>query len=262
MENEKNVIDEVNDTSEVENQEQEIKTYSEEEVEAIKAQLKDEYEASFDDKFNRRWGNEKRKIERDNAEKDELIDLLRKQTGKDSLSDLLNMSYEQYGMERPSIFNSKDEEILGKYDAKEILELDDETIEEEANRLANIEKRTAREQATFMELGNYLTTKKQEQKLKNEIKEAGIDEQFLDDSSFKEFMGKFNKETPLKEIVDIYNLKNGEVKKKPFSPGSLKDKKTKDEAEFFTEEEFNALTREDLKNPMIYRKAMKSKERF
>lgn len=262
MEDEKNVIDEVNDTSEVENQEEEIKTYSEEEVEAIKAQLKDEYEASFDEKFNRRWGSEKRKIARDNAQKDQLINLLKEQTGKENMADLLDYSFAQYGMERPSISNSKDEEILGKYDAKEILELDDETITQEANRLAGIENRTAREQATFMELGSYLTAKKQEQKLKNEIKEAGIDEQFLEDSSFKEFMGKFNEETPLKEIVDMYNLKNGEIKKKPFSPGSLKDKKIKEDTEFFTEEEFNSLTREDLKNPMIYRKAMKSKDRF
>ena len=69
----------------------------------------------------------------------------------------------------------KDEEILGKYDAKEILELDDEAIEEEANRLANM-KRNAREDATFMELGKYLTTKKTEAKKRKEIKEAGIDE--------------------------------------------------------------------------------------
>lgn len=97
------------------------------------------------------------------------------------------------------------------------------------------------------------------------MKEAGIDEQFLEDDSFKLFMGKFNGNISLKEIVDMYRLQNGaeQVKKdKPFSPGSLKGKNVKGETEFFTEEEFNSLTREDLKDPVVYRKAMRSKDRF
>lgn len=97
------------------------------------------------------------------------------------------------------------------------------------------------------------------------MKEAGIDEQFLEEDSFKSFMGKFNQDIPLKEIVEMYRLQSGterEKKEKPFSAGSLKDKKVKEEGEFFTEEEFNSLTREDLKDPVIYRKAMKSKDRF
>ena len=46
------------------------------------------------------------------AEKDELINLLMEQTERSSVADLLNASYKQYGVERPSVSNSKDEEIL------------------------------------------------------------------------------------------------------------------------------------------------------
>ena len=148
-------------------------------------------------------------MEREYAKKDELINLLKEQTSKDNIDDLLDMSYEQYGVEKPTISNSKDDEILGKHDAKEILELDDETIEEEANRLAGISNRSAREQATFMELGNYLTTKKEKEKRIKEIKESGIDEEILDNSDFKDFMGKFNKDTSISDIYDLYSKTSG-----------------------------------------------------
>lgn len=255
---EKDVVNQEDDN----NQSEEKKSFTLEEVEEIKAQMKAENEAKFDEKFNKRWSNEQRKLARDNAEKDELIELLKTQTKKDSIKELLDLSYEQYGVERPNTSNQKDEEILGKYDAKEILDLDDEAIQEEANRLAGLKKRTAREQATFMELGSYLTSKKSEAKRNQEIKEAGIDENIMSNQDFKDFMSKFNENTPLKEIYDIYSNTHDTKKQKPFSAGSLKDKKVKEDSEYFTEEEFRALTAEDLKNPKIYDKAMKSRLLF
>ena len=241
----------------VESQEQNTKTYSEEEVETIKAQMKEDNQKAW----NKRWGQEKSKMERKYAKQDELINLLKEQTGKSDLSDLLDYSYEQYGVEKPITTNSKDEEVLGKNDAKEILELDDESIEEEANRLAGINNRTAREQATFMELGNYLTSKRESEKRKNEIKEAGIDEEVLDNQDFKDFMSKFNQNTSVADIYDLYS-KTHEVKKKPFSAGSVKGKQVKEESEFFTEEEFQNLTEKDLEDDRIYEKAMKSRLHF
>lgn len=241
-------------TNEVSNEE---KTYTQAEVEELKNQMKLDYEKSFDDKFNKRWGREMSKLERSNAKTNELVSLLKTQTGKNSIDELLDLSYEQYGVDKPE--NRKDDEILGKYDAKEILESNDyEYIVDEANRLADKE-RTAREQATFMELGGYLTERKKEEKRKNEIKEAGIEDSLLEDNSFKEFLGKFNDNT---SIADVYNLyKSVHPKEKPYSTGSLKDVKAKS-SELFTREEFMALTSEDLKDPRIFEKAMKSKKFF
>lgn len=258
---EKEVVNQEDASQEVNNEEK--KTFTVEEVEEMKSQLKQEYETSFDEKFNKRWGREMQKRERDDAEKEELINLLKNQTGKESVKDLLDLSYEQYNVERPKVSNSKDDEILGKYDAKEILELDDSDIEEEANRLAGMKNRSAREETTFMELGKYLTNKKSEAKRKNEIKEAGIDEEILNDKDFQGFMSKFREDTSLKDIYDIYSSRQIDTKKeKPFSAGSLKDKKHKEETEFFSEEEFMALTEKDLENPKIYEKAMKSRYLF
>lgn len=68
--------------------------------------------------------------------------------------------------------NKKDAEILGKYDAQEIINiLDDVEIEARANELAAKQKQgktSAREDAEFFKLGEYLTSKLDEKELKNQ----------------------------------------------------------------------------------------------
>ena len=214
--------------------------------------------------WNKRWGQEKAKMEREFAKQNEAVNLFMQQTNTNNVDDLLNYSYEQYGVERPINQRSQEDEmVLGKNDAKSILELDDEFIEEEAERLSYL-KRSDREEATFMELSRYLTEKKEKAKLEKEIKENGIDESLLNNQDFKDFRSKFNKETSLADIVNIYNQTQKPVakKEKPFSAGSSNGKIVKEESEFFTEEEFMALTAEDMKNPRIYEKAMKSRYQF
>lgn len=263
------VIDEVdeNGTSEevVENQVT-TKTYSEEELQAKLEEQRNQINEDNQKAWNKRWGREKSKMEKEYAQKDELINLLKKQTEKDSIADLLDYSYEQYGIEKPNVSNSKDEEILGKYDAKEILELDDETIEEEANRLAEITNRSVREQATFMELGNYLTTKKEQEKRKKEIKDAGIDEEVYNNQDFKDFMSKFNKDTSVSDIYELYSKTHETTKKKPFSAGSAKGTNKQDLNEvkdYYTYEESLQFTKADFdKNPKLFEAVERSMTRW
>lgn len=232
---------------------QNTKTYSEEEVEAIKAQMKEDNQKAW----NKRWGQEKSKMEREFEKRNELANLLMKQTGSNNIDDLLNTTYQEYGMERPVVKNTRDEERLGKLDAEEILELTDELIEEEANRLAGIQNRSAREEKTFMELGKYLTNKKTEAKRKQELLESGIEESVYNSDDFKSFMNKFNENTSLKEIGEMYSKVNT-PKKKPFSAGSLKNNQIKQTADIFSPEEFNALTDADLEDDKVYEKAMRT----
>lgn len=261
-------VEDVIDTSTddvVETEQQDTKTYSEEELQSKLEELRVQMKEDNQKAWNKRWGQEKSKMEREFAKKQEAIDLFMNQTKTNSIDDLLDTAYEEYGVERPRNQRSQeDEEILGKHDAKSILELDDDFIEEEAERLSNL-KRNAREEATFMELGRYLTDKKEKAKLEKEIKENGIDESLLNNQDFKDFRSKFNKETSLADIVNIYSSTQKaqvEKKQKPFSAGSSTGKVIKEESEFFTEDEFMALTAEDLKNPKIYEKAMKSRYNF
>lgn len=235
----------------------ELKTYTEEEVNQLKSQMKEEYEKSFDEKFNKRWGKEMRNIEKKNAKTNELISLLETQTGKSNIDDLLALSYEQYGVEKPKEeLSQADLQKLGKLDAKEILDGSDyEDIEEEANRLADIENRNAREQAMFMELGKYLTSKKSEQKRKQEIKESGIEEKVLQDEEFKEYLSKFRDDVSIKEIYDSYS--KIKPKEKPFNTGSLKGTNVEDKnkvKEYYTFEESKQFTKKDFdNNPALWK---------
>ena len=249
--------DNENQVTNPEGESNEVKTYTQAEVDEMKNQMKQDYEKSFDEKFNKRWGREKSKIEQSYAKTNELVDLLKKQTKKDNIDDLLTFSYDTYGVERPiEEADNKDAEILGKYDAKEFLDTDDYSeIEFEANRLAEIPNRTAREQATFMELAGYLTSKKSEQKRLKEIEESGIDKEVLKDAEFQDFLSKFKDDTSIKDIYSMYE--NSKPKKeKPFTTGSLKGTNVEDKnmvKEFYTEEEAKQFTKKDFdKNPALW----------
>lgn len=261
MENEKNVdLVENTEVQGGEAEQQQPKTYSEEELNQRLAEQEKQINENNQKAWNKRWGREKSKMEKAIAKQNELVKLLQEQTQTDSIDDLLDVTYQNYGMERPIISNSKDDEILGKYDAKEILELDDESIEMEANRLAGI-KRNAREEATFIELGNYLTNKKMEVKRKKEIQEAGIDEKVLNSNEFKDYMSKFREDTPIKFIYESFE-KIQPKKEKPFNPGSAQGttKSNKNEVkEFYTYEESLKFTREDFnKNPELFKAVERS----
>lgn len=237
------------------------KTYSQEEVDEMMKQKADEYEKSFNEKFNTRWGKEQRKSERNNKKERELINLLKTQTGTEDIDDLLNLSYEQYNVDRPRL--SEDEEdlkVLGKYDAQSILSLDLEDIEEEVNRLAGI-KRNAREEATFLELGKYLTDSKKKESRKKEFEDLGIgDQNLLEDENFKTYMSKFRDETPLKDIYENYKLTQPK-KKKPFEEGSVQDIGTisNEVKDFYTYEESLKFSKKDFdKNPKLFQAVQNS----
>lgn len=230
----------------------EVKTYTQEEVDNMKNQMKQEYEKTFDDKFNKRWGREKSNLEKSRAKENELINLIKEQTGKDNIKDLLEFTYEQYGVEKPKeTKDSRDDEILGRYDAKEFLDTDDYSeIEFEANRLAQIPNRNAREQSKFMELAGYLNNKKLEAKREKEIEESGIDKELLKNQEFVEYMKNFKDDTPLKFIYENYS-KTKPQKEKPFSAGSLTGTNVEDKSkikDYYTYEESLQFTRKDYDN--------------
>lgn len=195
------------------------------------------------------------KREKEDAEKDELLKLYMEQTGAKNLSELAENSYKQYGLEKPSRTNLKDEERLGKLDAQDILELGDEFVEEETNRLSGIE-RTPREEATYNQLGAYLNTKKQNEKRNKELKDLGIDETEVNNEEFKQFASNYKETTPLKTIYENYQATK-RPKEKPFSAGSLQDSQKENKnlvKEYYSYEESLKFTRKDFdENPTLYK---------
>lgn len=231
-------------------------TYTPEEVEQIKAQIKEENEKSFNDRFNKQWSKKMSKFEKEHQKDSELINLLKEQTGKNNIDDLLNFSYETYGVQKPdNSVDDKDSEVLGEHDAKEIISLDDlEEIESEVERLGSM-KRTRREETTFNMLESYLNETKKKEKIKKEVQEAGIDESILQDTSFTEFAKDFKEDTPITRVYELYSKMN--EKEKPFSAGSLKGTKQQDKngvKDYYSYEESLQFTRADLdRNPELFK---------
>lgn len=231
-------------------------TYTPEEVEQIKAQIKEENKKSFNDRFNKQWSKKMSKFEKEHRKDSELINLLKEQTGKNNIDDLLNFSYETYGVQKPdNSVDDKDSEVLGKHDAEEIISLDDlEEIESEVERLGSM-KRTRREETTFNMLESYLNETKKKEKIKKEVQEAGIDESILQDTNFTEFAKDFKEDTPITRVYELYSKMN--EKEKPFSAGSLKGTKQQDKngvKDYYSYEESLQFTRADLdRNPELFK---------
>ena len=94
MENEEVELDvtDLNNTSEVEVeqdvQQENTKTYSQEEVDELVKGIHEKNQNAW----NKRWGQEKSKMEGNFAKHKEVTDLLMKQTGSNSIDDLLTRS--------------------------------------------------------------------------------------------------------------------------------------------------------------------------
>jgi hypothetical protein len=258
MEEENNVaVDtETTETPAVENTE---KTYSQADIDDMKAK----WESGFQKRLGKEIDKKLRTYEAENFKKDQVIIVLKEQTQRETIDDLLDMSEEQYGVTIPRTrTNHNDEKVLGKHDAEEILELqDDEFAKSELDRLANL-KRTEREEETYSELKSSIESRRLAAEREKEIKQNGLDEEVVNSDDFKTFEKKFSNNTSITDIYDMFEKINGIKEEKPFSAGSLKDTKSKQTDEFYTIDEFNALTAKDLDDPKVYEKAMKSMNHF
>ena len=239
------------------------KTYTQAELDDIMAKQHSEWEGGFQKKLDKAIARKMREYDDEEFKKDQLIQTLKEQTMQDTLDGLLDMSEKQYGVTiQRTRTNKNDEKVLGKNDAKEILDMqDDEFAEKELNRLANL-KRTDREEETYSELKSSLDAKKYEAQRKKEIEQNGLDEGIVNSDDFKAFEEKFSKSTSISDIYEMYSKVHDIKEDKPFSAGSLKDTKSKQTDEFYTIDEYNALTDKDLDDPKVYEKAMKSMYHF
>lgn len=262
----------------VENQEeQEINTLKvEDTVEKEEQSEKLFSQEELDDKVQKRIGRVERKSKRELAKKDEEREKY-KQLEKtlragldindsDDIFEKVNNFYKEQGVNIPqyeSVSNKRDAERLGEYDARDLIESADfDEIQDRANELASLKQKgkiKPREEAEFMKLGTYLTN---ELKIK-ELKEKGADEKVLEDKKFKEFSKKFNSETPITDIYDLYTKLNHEDVKKPDSTGSIKSTVGESKVKkYYTSEEVDKLTSKDLDNPTIFKNVMASMKKW
>ena len=232
------------------------KTYTQEEVDAIVGKSKARATAKAKKEFDRELSKYKN-----------LENVLRVGTGKESvdeMTDTFTKFYESKGFTFPEqhSYSDRDNEILARAEAKEIIDMGYDEVVEEVDRLASlgVENMTPRDKAYFKELAEYRKNTERQ----GELSKIGVSEDVYNSKEFQDFASKFNSSTPIADIYNIYNKTTqpkkdikpmGSMKQTPLDDTGVKDYYSFEEASKFTEADFD-------KNPALYEAVTKSMHKW
>ena len=252
MENNENFVAQTENVEQTTEQTQpEVKTYTQEEVDAIVGKRLSRQEARLTKENDRKYGG--------------LMEVLRAGTGKESveeIADTFRGFYEQKGIQiaKKREYTDGDIEILARADAADIINAGYEEVVEEVDRLSKIgfENMTARDKAVFKALADH----RQNAERGRELSSIGVTEDVYNSEEFKGFAGKFSPNTPITEVYEIFRKTQqkpiqtmGSMKNNPVADTGVKEYYSKEEAERFTIEDFN-------KNPELYKNVVNSSYRW
>jgi hypothetical protein len=228
--------------------EQTPKTYTQEEVDAIVGKRIARNEAKIRKEYDRKYGD--------------LTEVLKAGTGKESveeMTDTFQKFYASKGVQMPQKpnYSAKDIEILAQAEADDIIRMGFEDVVDEVDRLAalGVEKMTAKEKAVFKKLAEH----RQSAERGRELSSIGVTEDVYNSAEFKAFAGKFNPNTPVKDIYDIYA--KTQPKKEHKTMGSMKNTGSAESGvkDFYTPEEARRFTKADFdKNPLLFQRVCES----
>lgn len=222
-----------------------------------------EFNAKLDEVLGKKIARREAKIRREYDKKyGELENVLRAGTGKDSVeevTDTFKQFYSQKGIklpEKPS-YSDKDVEVLAKAEAEEIIRSGYDEVVEEVDRLTElgVTNMTAREKAVFKALAEHRSATERGK----ELSKLGVTEDVYNSKEFKEFAGKFNASTPIRDIYDIYAKTQPKKDIKPM--GSMRNSTGEDGTvkDFYTYEEAKQFTKKDFdKNPALFKAVQSS----
>ena len=216
------------------------KTYTQEEVDAIVGKAKARAKAKIEKDYQRKYGG--------------LEEVLKAGTGKQSVEEMTDTFAEFYRKkgiqipEKPN-YSARDLEVLAKAEAEDIIRSGYDEVVEEVDRLAALgaSKMTPREKAVFKVLAEH----RQSAERGKELSSIGVGEDVFNSQEFRDFAGKFNATTPIKDIYDIY-AKTTKPKKEYKTMGSMKQQPETGAKDYYTPEEIERLTMEDLDDPKVW----------
>ena len=217
-----------------------------------------EFNAKLDEVLGKKIARKEAKIRKEYERKyGNLEEVLRAGTQKESveeITDTFAKFYQSKGIKIPEKprYSDKDIEILAKAEAEDIIRSGFDEVVEEVDRLAAVgaQNMSAKEKAVFKVLAEH----RQNAERGRELSKIGVTEDVFNSQEFKDFAGKFNATTPIKDIYDIYaktkpkkEIKTmGSMKNSTSDDGTVKDFYTRDEALQFTKKDFD-------KNPALYK---------
>ena len=249
LENENFVAEEV-----AENTEQTVEETKVEEIPAEKTYTQSE----VNEMMGRRLARQAAKIRKAYAKHEELAEVIKAGTGKEDVSeavDNLRDFYTQKGYEMPERkTDMRDIEVLAQADAKEIIADGFDEVVLEVDRLAKkgVANMTPREQAMFKVLAAHRQATENSQALEK----IGVTKDVIESQEFKDFAAQFNPNIP---IVDIYNIYNQTKPKKNYQTiGSMKQSQESGDKDYYSPEDIERLTEEDLDKPGVWEAVRRS----
>lgn len=217
-----------------------------------------EFNAKLDEVLGKKIARKEAKIRKEYDRKyGDLVETLKAGTGKEDvgeMTDTFKKFYESKGIKinKPT-YSAKDIETLARAEAEEVIRGGYEEVAEEVDRLSEIgvANMTAREKAVFKVLAEH----RQNADRNNELSKIGVTEDVYNSQAFKDFQSKFNPNTPIADVYDIYQKTL--PKTKEFKPmGSMKNSTSADGTvkDFYTRDEALQFTKKDLdNNPALYK---------
>lgn len=225
-----------------------------------KTYTEEEFNAKLDEVLGKKLARREAKIRKEYDRKyGELESVLKAGSGAENVEDMTTMfrkHYEDRGIKMPSkpTYSDKDTEILARAEANEIINSGFDEVVEEVDRLAKIgvSNMSAREKVLFKTLAEH----RQATERQNELSAIGVGEDVYNSQEFKEFASKFNSQTPIKDVYDIY--KSTKPKKQIQTMGSMKSTAAEKVKDFYTADEISKLTEADLKDEKVWNAVRRS----
>ena len=235
--------DNVENTEEKVEKEQEAITFTKEQVDEMIAKKLARKEAKIRREYEKKYGRAetvlKTGLQKDNLE--------------DAVSELENY-YEEQGVRIPKIqYSERDTEILARAEADEIIDSGYDDIVEEVDRLANIgvENMSTSDKVMFQRLAEARMKIEEERDLSS----LGISKDSLSEE-FKEFAKHLDSKMSLKDKYEFYQ--KYKPKKEVRKLGSMESGPISKVKDYYTAEEIDKLTDEDLDNDAIWNAVRKS----
>jgi hypothetical protein len=218
------------------------KMFTQDEVNEIVGKSKARERAKITKQFERKYG--------------QLENVLKAGTGKESVEEMTDTFadfYRKKGIDipNPNAYTQKEIEVLARAEADEIISSGYEDVVEEVDRLTALgaANMSAKEKAMFKVLAEH----RQNAERGQELNKIGVTEDVYNSREFKDFAGKFNPNTPITDIYDIYAKTL--PKKEHKTMGSMKNNNSGDNGvkEFYTRDEALKFTKEDFdKSPALF----------
>lgn len=250
------VVDEVLDNEVDNNETTEEKT----DDDSKKLYTEEEMNQRVDELLAKKIARKTNQIEREYRKKySKLENVLNAGLGTKTVEDATEQLTEFYtnkGITIPNepSYSERETEVLANAEANEIISLGYDEIKEETDRLAGIgvDNMSNRDKIIFQKLASERTKIEQEK----ELASIGIDKTKLEDEEFKDFRKKLNSDLSLKEQYEMF-LKF-KPKKEVKKMGSMKQGATAKVKDYYSPEEIDRLTDEDLDNPEVWEAVRKS----